>query len=61
MSGDKGGNGAEAARVTTSIFMPKLQCAGAPQMKYRFPGEVREIGMAPLGYTLIGLLFWQAS
>lgn len=51
MSGDRAGNGAEAATVTTSIFMPKLQCAGAPQMKYRLPGEVREIGVAPFGYT----------
>lgn len=61
MSGDKAGNGADAASVTISTFIPKLQCPPAPQMKYRLPGEVREMGVAPLGYTWIGLLLWQAS
>lgn len=41
------GGAAEAARVTISTFIPRLQCPILPQMKYRLPGEMRGTGVVP--------------
>lgn len=48
--GDVAG-GVDVARVSISICIPWLQCPGVPQMKYRFPGEERDMTVLPLLYV----------
>lgn len=49
VEGDAAGEIAEVAlsRVSTSSFIPWLQCPNVPQMKYILPAEVRGMVVVP--------------
>lgn len=60
--GEAGGvGGLEAASISISTFIPRLQCPVVPQMKYRFPEETRGMVVAPPDDIWIGLLLVQVS
>lgn len=48
--GDADG-GVDVANASISICIPWLQCPSVPQMKYRFPGEVRGTTVLPSVYV----------
>lgn len=61
VAGTAGGGDEVAARVSTSSFIPAVQCPGVEQMKYLLPGDVRETVVDPPVLVLIGLVAWQES
>ncbi|KAL5972819.1 hypothetical protein ACLOJK_039625 [Asimina triloba] len=59
--GDWEGVDAAAATVSTGSFIPPPQWPGAPQMKYRLPGDASGMIVFPPVCLCIGLLVWHES